>query len=328
MEGDSGSLLPNPPPAGALDFTGAAAATPNSGFQAAYQNFQLPPGSRWVTAPTMQTLLSGATPSFESIDPSLYAGVGQGGNSSLDSYTSGGATAQVVPWNINPNFANNPLLMGPAIPGGGTENLAAGTYTDPNPSTGLGTYYDYNLATGNATPTPQSLALSRETIIKNSGGLINLLPMLGMAIPMAAFGSVVAPALIGGIAGLGAAGAGAGGAAADLGDVATLGSFGDVAGAAGDVAGAAGDVAAPAGYVGDIATLGSFGDVGAAGGAAAAGGGTGTDLLGNVMQTYSAAKPYISGGQDLLKLAQAFTAPQQTQTQPTSLLAQPAVAHR
>ena len=324
MEGDSGSLVPNPPPAGGLDFQGGAASTPNTGFIQAYQNFQLPPGSRWVTAPTMGTLLSDATPSIESIDPSLYTGEGQGGNSLLNSYTSGGATAQIVPWNINPADANNPLIMGPAIPSGGTENLKAGTYTDPNPSSGLGTYYDYNLATGAATPTPQSLNLSYETILKNSGGLINLLPMLGMAIPMAAFGGVVAPGLLGAVAGLGAAGGAAGGAAADLGDVATLGSFADVGGDVADVGALGADVAAPAGYVGDVATLGSLGDVGATGG-----GGV-TNLLGNVMSDYNAVKPYLSVGQNLLKLgqtAQALSAPPQ-RTQPYSLLAPQPMVHR
>ena len=310
-EGDSGSLLPSPPPAGGFDFTGAAAATPNSGFQGAYANFQLPPGSRWVTAPTMQTLLSGATPSIESIDPSLYTGAGQGGNSLLNSYTSGGATASVVPWNINPAYQDNPLIMGPAIPGGGTEDLKAGTYTDPNPSSGLGTYYDYNLSTGEATPTPQSLALSRQTIINSA------IPGWGrmlMGLPMEAFGAVMAAGVPGMLAGaLGGAGAGA----ADLGDVATLGTFGDVGSGVGDVAAAGADVA-PAGYVGDVATLGSFGDVGTTGGGL-------SDLLGNVVQDYNVAKPYINVGQNLMKLAQTFSAPQQAQTQPASLLAQPMV---
>lgn len=294
-----------------------------------YANFQLPPGSTWVVPPTMASLFNDQFPSFESIDPAAYANF-SGGNAGDVTYTSGGATAALAPWNINPAYTGDSpdasLLMGPAFPlSGGTEDLAAGTYTDPAPGTGSSTYYDFNLASGQATPTPASLDLTYKTLLdRQQGGLLGGLEQFALGLPLMATSALLSGPVLGAVLGAAGGGAAAAGAGAGAGgDVFDVGSLADLGSGLSDAAvPAGGDVFG----VGSLADLGSGADVGGGlvGGSDAAG--TSSDLLGNVMNLYSQAEPYISAGQDVMKIAQALTAPSSqptTQTQSASLLQQP-----
>lgn len=234
-------------------------------------NAQLPAGARWVTPPTMANMVAGNWPTMELIDPSLYQGEGQGGQSTLNQYTdpTSGAKIPIVPWNVNPSFAGDPRVMGAAIPSGGIENLQAGTYADPAPSSGLGSYFNYDLASGTATPTPASLALSTQQLLDN-----RMSPAMSafMGLPWMAMSAVAAPEALGLLGGLAGGLAGAGAATAGAG----------------------------------------------AGGATAAGGGSG--LLSQALGAVGQLKPFVSAGQDILKIASAFNQPQPTP--PASLLAQ------
>jgi hypothetical protein len=201
------------------------APTINPDFIQAFQNFQLPAGAEWQTAPTMQTLLSGAVPSIQSIDPSLYAGAYNTQNPQLTSYTDpvSGQTVPVNPWTIDPASEAKyaPLIVSPAEPApGGTMDLKAGTYTDPtNLSGGAFDAYNFNLGSGTATPTEQSMYNVYENIIKNQmSPAMSLLTEL----PIMAF-SALAPELGGALLGAaaGAAGAGAGAGGLSLGSLGT-----------------------------------------------------------------------------------------------------------
>ena len=96
-------------------------------------------------------------------------------------------------------------MVSPAIPFGGTEDMKAGTYTDPNDPGGVGTYFNYDLGTGYATPTQQSLETQLSNVQTHQMGplmsLFTQLPFMATAaIATPEIAGMLAP-LAGGLAG-------------------------------------------------------------------------------------------------------------------------------